>query len=77
MQDALRTEKGHLRTWEGFLQKVMSVLSSKNQAEVNQKHVHEMSPTFTLRENSYKALLWVSDKEISVGHTYLECVEPV
>ena len=51
----------------------MSVLSSKDQAEVSQKHVHEMSPSFTLREQ-LQALLWVSDKEISVGHTYLRCV---
>ena len=54
----------------------MSVLSSKDQAEVSQKHVHEMSPTFTLREQ-LQALLWVADKEISVGHTHLRCAEPV
>lgn len=52
------------------------MLSSKDQAEVSQKHVHEMSPSFTLREQ-LQALLWVSDKEISVGHTYLSVLEPV
>lgn len=36
------TEEGHFMVQEGFLEKVMPVLSSEGQVEVNQKHVSEI-----------------------------------
>lgn len=38
------TEKGYFRVEEGFLEKVMSVLSSVDQVEVNSKHTPEICP---------------------------------